>query len=142
MVVFCKQKTAYYMRISYWSSDVCSSDLNADIGDRHRSRVDEAQPHPLAGAEQPGPVFLRSVTIDQIGVGGRRHVSDVSGVHPHLPPHGAVGGGHAFLGTATQHTEDCLLLAIEIPAFYLELGDEWVGREVGPNTENDSILQV
>src|SRR3546814_6066614 len=30
MVVFFvfKQKTAYYMRISDWSSDVCSSDLN------------------------------------------------------------------------------------------------------------------
>src|SRR3546814_11121918 len=27
--VFCKQKTAYEMRISDWSSDVCSSDLNA-----------------------------------------------------------------------------------------------------------------
>src|SRR3546814_6743481 len=25
--VFCKQKTAYEMRISDWSSDVCSSDL-------------------------------------------------------------------------------------------------------------------
>src|SRR3546814_10219035 len=27
-VVFIKQKTAYEMRISDWSSDVCSSDLN------------------------------------------------------------------------------------------------------------------
>src|SRR3546814_15441837 len=27
MFVFCKQKTAYEMRISDWSSDVCSSDL-------------------------------------------------------------------------------------------------------------------
>src|SRR3546814_6309846 len=26
-IVFCKQKTAYEMRISDWSSDVCSSDL-------------------------------------------------------------------------------------------------------------------
>src|SRR3546814_9774096 len=26
-VLFCKQKTAYDMRISHWSSDVCSSDL-------------------------------------------------------------------------------------------------------------------
>src|SRR3546814_4185053 len=26
---FCKQKTAYEMRISDWSSDVCSSDLKA-----------------------------------------------------------------------------------------------------------------
>src|SRR3546814_9647814 len=29
---FCKQKTAYEMRISDWSSDVCSSDLVAQIG--------------------------------------------------------------------------------------------------------------
>src|SRR3546814_2162398 len=27
LVFFFKQKTAYEMRISYWSSDVCSSDL-------------------------------------------------------------------------------------------------------------------
>src|SRR3546814_11962037 len=29
MFFFCKQKTAYEMRISDWSSDVCSSDLTA-----------------------------------------------------------------------------------------------------------------
>src|SRR3546814_8208509 len=29
---FFKQKTAYEMRISDWSSDVCSSDLSAEIG--------------------------------------------------------------------------------------------------------------
>src|SRR3546814_1339207 len=28
MFVFCKQKTAYEVRISDWSSDVCSSDLH------------------------------------------------------------------------------------------------------------------
>src|SRR3546814_19607441 len=28
---FCKQKTAYEMRISDWSSDVCSSDLNSEV---------------------------------------------------------------------------------------------------------------
>src|SRR3546814_8572833 len=31
---FFKQKTAYEMRISDWSSDVCSSDLLATIGER------------------------------------------------------------------------------------------------------------
>src|SRR3546814_4336970 len=30
-VFFFKQKTAYEMRISDWSSDVCSSDLSADL---------------------------------------------------------------------------------------------------------------
>src|SRR3546814_4792090 len=29
---FCKQKTAYEMRISDWSSDVCSSDLELCVG--------------------------------------------------------------------------------------------------------------
>src|SRR3546814_9973340 len=31
VVFFFKQKTAYEMRISDWSSDVCSSDLNCKI---------------------------------------------------------------------------------------------------------------
>src|SRR3546814_8970445 len=30
-IFFCKQKTAYEMRISDWSSDVCSSDLGYDL---------------------------------------------------------------------------------------------------------------
>src|SRR3546814_6325560 len=55
MCCFCfKQKTAYDMRISGWSSDVCSSDLN--IG-RHRPAAQgfgpasaEHGPHPLGGA--------------------------------------------------------------------------------------------
>src|SRR3546814_1859473 len=33
VVFFFKQKTAYEMRISDWSSDVCSSDLTGGIGD-------------------------------------------------------------------------------------------------------------
>src|SRR3546814_2781399 len=32
VVFFVKQKTAYEMRISDWSSDVCSSDLATDVG--------------------------------------------------------------------------------------------------------------
>src|SRR3546814_5815677 len=39
---FFKQKTAYEVRISDWSSDVCSSDLAIDAADRHdlpRSRI-------------------------------------------------------------------------------------------------------
>src|SRR3546814_4413877 len=43
---FCKQKTAYEMRISDWSSDVCSSDLlcrcriNLHALDKHRLRIE------------------------------------------------------------------------------------------------------
>src|SRR3546814_1151807 len=40
MCFFFKQKTAYEMRISDWSSDVCSSDL---IGSASRKRMGEKQ---------------------------------------------------------------------------------------------------
>src|SRR3546814_14846404 len=33
--IFFKQKTAYEMRISDWSSDVCSSDLCSDTAQKH-----------------------------------------------------------------------------------------------------------
>src|SRR3546814_5438051 len=44
---FCKQKTAYEMRISDWSSDVCSSDRPRQHGDRG-ARPDAV---PAAGAD-------------------------------------------------------------------------------------------
>src|SRR3546814_8092000 len=42
---FFKQKTAYEMRISDWSSDVCSSDL---IADQHRTIIDLQWLRPFA----------------------------------------------------------------------------------------------
>src|SRR3546814_5258676 len=40
IVFFFKQKTAYEMRISDWSSDVCSSDLGREVVDAFKSDVD------------------------------------------------------------------------------------------------------
>src|SRR3546814_8681712 len=54
IIVFLKQKTAYEMRISDWSSDVCSSDL--PIG--RRARENELHERPEAkrqGACRSGP---------------------------------------------------------------------------------------
>src|SRR3546814_3829146 len=47
MSCLCKQKTAYEMRISDWSSDVCSSDLTSDLDEgpiieQQVQRVDHA----------------------------------------------------------------------------------------------------
>src|SRR3546814_7533986 len=42
---FFKQKTAYEMRISDWSSDVCSSDLPVCAHRRSRFRPDRRHPH-------------------------------------------------------------------------------------------------
>src|SRR3546814_9123057 len=50
MFFFFKQKTAYEVRISDWSSDVCSSDLELadDAADTGDARVVLAGPHRLA----------------------------------------------------------------------------------------------
>src|SRR3546814_306900 len=58
MILFCfKQKTAYEMRISDWSSDVCSSDLKflpgrqvMESGTRDFATPEEAEVSPLADA--------------------------------------------------------------------------------------------
>src|SRR3546814_2699475 len=75
----CKQKTAYEMRISDWSSDVCSSGLDQALGRSHRRigvRVEALQLHQAhpehreqhrddheaeAQPEQGGPTRRRAV---------------------------------------------------------------------------------
>src|SRR3546814_4134645 len=48
---FFKQKTAYEMRISDWSSDVCSSDLRPEAPGR-RGAAPHAAPAPLAAGRR------------------------------------------------------------------------------------------
>src|SRR3546814_1907722 len=52
---FFKQKTAYEMRISDWSSDVCSSDLVAQVAADRRAR--------LAGDREVEPIALRRLRV-------------------------------------------------------------------------------
>src|SRR3546814_8002366 len=72
---FFKQKTAYEMRISDWSSDVCSSDLSA-------ARVRSADPdvparQPRAEGHVPGrPEPLVVARADDVRPVGRRIAQD------------------------------------------------------------------
>src|SRR3546814_11852063 len=50
-VFFFKQKTAYELRISDWSSDVCSSDLHAD---RRAERHTDGRPQQVGDSEGDG----------------------------------------------------------------------------------------
>src|SRR3546814_7543872 len=54
---FFKQKTAYEMRISDWSSDVCSSDLGGDnLGDLDLTPAQEAAVSDAVSADRSGPL--------------------------------------------------------------------------------------
>src|SRR3546814_10074765 len=70
---FVKQKTAYEMRISDWSSDVCSSDLAAEL-----------RPEILHRHDEEGPVNEVPELPDEVAsenglkVVGERHLSSAS----------------------------------------------------------------
>src|SRR3546814_19805604 len=79
MVLFCKQKTAYDMRISDWSSDVCSSDLFAEPPDRRLvGRV-------VAVIETPEPAEAAAVEKLELGLRVRQRVERLQ--HQHLEHH-------------------------------------------------------
>src|SRR3546814_8446561 len=63
---FFKQKTAYELRISDWSSDVCSSDL---LGEVHRH----------AGIRRFDPVGSRQAVAAQLDVAGDQRVLRAEG---------------------------------------------------------------
>src|SRR3546814_5183893 len=71
---FFKQKTAYEMRISDWSSDVCSSDLSADNGpltDFLRAELLTAANSPRAEVADIMPILSRSPYLPQAAQLGR-----------------------------------------------------------------------
>src|SRR3546814_6726337 len=59
ILFFCKQKTAYEMRISDWSSDVCSSDLTDAWN--HGKALDETDPYRAAQRDFSNAVNIRAL---------------------------------------------------------------------------------
>src|SRR3546814_15009757 len=88
-VVVIKQKTAYEMLISDWSSDVCSSDLflqrhagDAPLVEEHGGRVQNLAPLPLETRKR-GPGRPLQCCAVRIGVGHHRSIFNLSaGVEP------------------------------------------------------------
>src|SRR3546814_2095111 len=64
-----KQKTAYEMRISDWSSDVCSSDRIGDGADVGR-RIGEAKRHHGRHHREPGQPKPRAALAEAGGENG------------------------------------------------------------------------
>src|SRR3546814_8889036 len=70
MCFFFKQKTAYEMRISDWSSDVCSSDLRAlfenmspKLGATMQRMPKSASAHTACSRDEPHPKLRSAINI-------------------------------------------------------------------------------
>src|SRR3546814_9887351 len=73
-----KQKKAYEMRISDWSSDVCSSDLAAHIAQSDKGDVHNVSPSPLPFRGEDMKAWREAPSRSWRGGGRSNH-------HPPLP---------------------------------------------------------
>src|SRR3546814_15344185 len=111
MVLFFKQKTAYEVRISDWSSDVCSSDLvaarAAGLGTRHAVARIAVLGHPIGRGRpgEAGPARSRIVFVGAVEQGVAAARAPIAAVGlvvvvaarkrrlgPGLAPHMILGG--------------------------------------------------
>src|SRR3546814_8439969 len=81
---FFKQKTAYEMRISDWSSDVCSSDLRYRARDRKRRQEDDRRDRrwrqfPQMADRHPAGAIWRRLS----SLGRRTHAAGDGAFHRH-----------------------------------------------------------
>src|SRR3546814_13225827 len=83
VVVFFKQKTAYEMRISDWSSDVCSSDLRGAPG-QPRDRIGDAvaERDSFVGGQADQALAGLDRIVERRGVGIERRFGGGSGRSP------------------------------------------------------------
>src|SRR3546814_17270263 len=89
MCVFCKQKTAYEMRISGSSSDVCSSDLNdcrlgqAEVGGRMREELATGGIHAVSAPSEINlvQIKLKDLLLGEFAFQGQRqnHFPELAG---------------------------------------------------------------
>src|SRR3546814_7999462 len=78
VLFFFKQKTAYEMRISDWSSDVCSSDLQLQQVAEQEGRQAPLEDRLVPAEQHAEPEQARQVdegVADQHGDGRRQHVA-------------------------------------------------------------------
>src|SRR3546814_4532350 len=111
LVFFFKQRTAYEMRISDWSSDVCSSDR---VADRVDFRLVEPGPLPFA-AGRFDAVFSKDALI---------HIPDKQGLYAEvlrvLRPGGAFAASD-WLARSEEHTSELQsLMRISYAVFCLK----------------------
>src|SRR3546814_21191546 len=115
---FFKQKTAYEMRISDWSSDVCSSDLGRDpgqIGLLHRLAAEQAD---RTGAE----ALLGESEVGERRMIAERHAGKAQGADVDLLVQPAISGGNGGAEPArtSKHLDQPPAFGLSLAALLLE----------------------
>src|SRR3546814_10936852 len=87
-VFFFKQKTAYEMRISDWSSDVCSSDL---VGSNYEAGI-------------KAEFFDKRFYVSLAGFHMKQ--DNIAVLDPSVPPNSLPGGGSAYMALSGAKTWD------------------------------------
>src|SRR3546814_5877789 len=105
---FFKQKTAYEMRISDWSSDVCSSDLHAE--------------HHLVGHRRGVVVLVGDADHRVVMLAGERRLVVLVGFQPEIRPEDSRGRLEAGVGgRSEEHTSELQsLMRISYAVFCLK----------------------
>ena len=112
---------------------------NANIEDRHRRGIDETQAHALAGTENPRPIVLRPMTIDQEFVGRAGDIRHIGRVHAHARPLAAIREG---LLPARHQTCNGLALHVEGAALLLQTLKDCMRVHKAEIGEHDDIFAV
>src|SRR3546814_20117708 len=126
---FFKQKTAYEMRISDWSSDVCSSDLGLPAAILALRRVD---PQPVPDVADP-PVQDRRQGGDATADAGSLRQHLLVPALPALRPVARAAHLDAAIadrGLALPHAGDHQHVAVELGDLRLEGGDHRVDLDL------------
>src|SRR3546814_4999560 len=142
-VFFFKQKTAYEMRISDWSSDVCSSDLGGragggDLLDGLRGEV--RQPHDCAaGGGRAGHRDL-AVGVDRLYAGGRDDHRQRDLLAQHRGAQLALGVVPGDMGCEAEVGEAGLVVTDRLTT--LGPGDQRAVRSEEHTSELQSLMRI
>ena len=119
-----------------------AGDAHVEVG--HRRAVDDAQPHPVAGREQTGPVAQRRGAVDQIGVGVRVDVGQIGRRHPHLAPQLAIlqRGAETVATRVAQEIAHRALAVVVVAGHFLQPRVQIGGRQVGPVAEQHHMIAL
>src|SRR3546814_13029019 len=114
VVFFCKQKTAYEMRISDWSSDVCSSDLDrAERGGVRPRRINRERPEAAARGHELADQRLHAAARHQ-RAHGRLHHADRDATEIDLRPSPRHRAGGQLLDRDAEAALDRVAVVVQM----------------------------